>query len=29
MAEINHNGKKFKISDEILADFKELVDLIL
>lgn len=29
MAEINNNWKKFKISDEMLAEFKELIDLIL
>ncbi|MDD2871385.1 MAG: hypothetical protein PHS49_05320 [Candidatus Gracilibacteria bacterium] len=29
MAEIKQNGKTFNISDEILAQYKELVDLVL
>lgn len=29
MAELKQNGKTFNVSDEILAQYKELVDLVL
>jgi hypothetical protein len=29
MAELKHNGKSFQIEDELLAKYKELIDMIL